>query len=289
MKGAAAEKVAAVVVLYHPDAGQVSALVASLQGQVGPIYLVDNSVPPVTALGELLQRMEQVRYLPNHANLGIAAALNCGAHQALQDGCDLLLTMDQDSNPAADMVAQMLAVRGEPAHQPLGMLAPFQITPAQQPSAGLPLLTQVMTPMTSGCLLELDAYRSVGPFRGDFFIDFVDNEYCLRLRRAGFGVIRVNRALLRHQVGELRTYGPFVATNHGPLRRYYKSRNRLYVFVEYFSSFPGHCLFDLIRLLKEIGSILLFEQGKAAKFRMMLRGALHFLQGRSGSFEEASR
>lgn len=283
-------KIAAVVVLYHPDAGALTALVASLQRQAGPIYLVDNSIPPVTELGEALQQSgQQVRYLPNHANLGIAAALNSAAQRATQDGCELLLTMDQDSRPDPDMVAQMLACRRQLSGLSLGMLAPFQITPAQQPSAGLPEFQAVMTPMTSGCLLELAAYQSVGPFRDDFFIDFVDNEYCLRLRKAGFEVVRANRALLQHQVGELRRYGPFVATNHGPLRRYYKTRNRLYVFVEYLASFPGHCLFDLVRLAKEISSILLFEQQKGAKCRMMLRGALHFLQGRSGSFEEASR
>lgn len=283
-------KIAAVVVLYHPDEGQLSALVTSLLGQVvGPIYLVDNSVPPAAEIVMALQQPEKVEYLPNHTNIGIAAALNIAARRALETGFDLLLTMDQDSLPASDMVARMLACREQLAGQRIGMLAPFQVTPAQSPSLSALGFTPVMTPMTSGCLLELAAYQAVGPFRDDFFIDFVDNEYCLRLRRAGFRVIRVNHALLQHRVGELRKYGPFVATNHGPLRRYYKTRNRLYVFVEYFTAFPGHCLFDLVRLAKETGSILLFEQHKPAKFRMMLRGVLHFLQGRRGSFEEASR
>ncbi len=284
-----APKIAAVVVLYHPEAEPLSSLVAALMEQVGLVYLVDNSVPPVARLGATLQQQGNIRYLPNHANQGIATALNIAARRALQDGCELLLTMDQDSLPAPDMVARMLTCRERMAGQCLGMLAPFQITPAQQPTSHLPEFQTVMTPMTSGCLLELAAYQAVGPFRDDFFIDFVDNEYCLRLQRAGFAVIRANQALLRHQVGDLRTYGPFVATNHGPLRRYYKTRNRLYVFTEYLRSFPAHCLFDLVRLVKEIGSILLFEQQKGSKFRMMLLGVLHFLQGRRGSFEEASR
>lgn len=281
--------IAAVVVLHHPEPEQLSSLVAALMEQVGLVYLVDNSVPPAAELGTALQQPDDILYLPNHANLGIAAALNSAARRALQGGCELLLTMDQDSLPEPDMVAQLLACREHLTGKRLGMLAPFQVTPAQQPTPHLPEFQDVMTPMTSGCLLELAAYEAVGPFRDDFFIDFVDNEYCLRLQRAGFAVMRANRALLQHQVGDLRTYGPFVATNHGPLRRYYKTRNRLYVFREYLRSFPAHCLFDLVRLVKEIGSILLFEQQKGSKFRMMLLGVQHFLQGRRGSFEEASR
>ncbi len=142
-----------------------------------------------------------------------------------------------------------------------------------------------MTPMTSGCLLSLDAYREVGPFRDDLFIDFVDNEYCLRLRKMGFQVLRANGAMLQHSVGDTHKYGPFIATNHSPLRRYYKTRNRFWVFREYVKDFPGHCLFDLVRLVKEIVSIILFEGEKLAKLRMMWRGWCDFLRGRFGRYD----
>jgi rhamnosyltransferase len=139
--------------------------------------------------------------------------------------------------------------------------------------------------MTSGCLLDLVAWQVVGPFRDDFFIDFVDNEYCLRLRREGYRVLRANRANLEHAVGDISRYGPLIATNHSPLRRYYKTRNRLWVFREYLPDFPGHCLFDLVRLAKEIGSILLFEVEKWAKLRMMWRGFRDFRRERFGRYE----
>lgn len=282
------QRIAAVVVLYHPSA-DLPELVYGLLGQVNAVYLVDNSVPPASEVVMPLLQTDAIVYLPNNANLGIAAALNIAAQRAEREGYAFLLTMDQDSFTSADMVERMLHCLDADDNRPLGILAPFQVTPAQIPSVDDPACCEVMTPMTSGCLLDLAAYRAVGPFRDDFFIDFVDNEYCLRLKRAGYRVIRANRAVLQHQIGDIRTYGPFVATNHGPLRRYYKTRNRLYVFVEYLTSFPGHCLFDLVRLAKEIGSILLFEEQKSAKLQMMLIGVYHFLRGRRGSYEEACR
>jgi rhamnosyltransferase len=128
----------------------------------------------------------------------------------------------------------------------------------------------------------LAVWQTVGPFRDDFFIDFVDNEYCLRLRREGYRVLRANRAILEHAVGDITRYGPIIATNHSPLRRYYKTRNRFVVFREYLSTFPGHCLFDLVRLTKEIGSIILFEDEKWAKLRMMWRGWRDCQSGKMG-------
>ena len=103
-----APKIAAVVVLYHPEAEPLSSLVAALMEQVGLVYLVDNSTSLSVDAEKLSKQSGRLRYLPNHANLGIATALNIAARRALQDGCELLLTMDQDSLPAPDMVARML-------------------------------------------------------------------------------------------------------------------------------------------------------------------------------------
>jgi rhamnosyltransferase len=134
--------------------------------------------------------------------------------------------------------------------------------------------------------LNLQVYLDAGQFRDELFIDFVDNEYCLRLRRRGFSVLRADQAVLYHSVGDTRRYGPFIATNHSPLRRYYKTRNRFLVNRLYRRDFPGHCLFDRVRLTKEIFSILIFEGGKLAKLCMMWRGYLDYRRGRFGKYKE---
>jgi len=37
--------------------------------------------------------------------------------------------------------------------------------------------------ITSGSLLPLATYADIGPFREEFFIDFVDTDYCFRARK----------------------------------------------------------------------------------------------------------
>ncbi len=280
------ERVAAVVVLYHPGPDVVENI-RTWSGQVAVVYAIDNSETPDAVIIESLGTLPNLTYMPIGENRGMAAALNAGAVLAVAAGYDFLLTMDQDSRATPEMVALMIRCISWEGGENIGIIAPFHVTQGLiYREKGAPC-ENVMTPMTSGSLLNLQAYRAAGPFRNDLFIDFVDNEYCLRLKKSGFRVLRANQAILHHIVGDTRRYGPFVATNHPPLRRYYKTRNRLLVNSLYRWDFPGHCLFDRVRLAKEIVSILLFEREKAAKFRMMWRGYLDYRHGRFGKYEEA--
>jgi rhamnosyltransferase len=277
--------IAAVVILFNPG-DDVFGNIASYLDQVQVVFAVDNTETPLAEIVARMHNLPGVVYIPKYSNLGVATALNIGAEQAVAAGCDFLLTMDQDSRADPDMVSRMLDCLAGEDLASLGIIAPFHVTAARRSPPHGRACRDVMTPMTSGSLLNLHAYRIAGRFRDDLFIDFVDNEYCLRLRRQGFKVLRANGALLHHRVGDTRTYGPFIATNHPPLRRYYKTRNRFLVNRLYGRVFPGHCLFDRVRLLKEVVSILLFEREKAAKFRMMWRGYLDYRHGRFGKFGE---
>lgn len=303
-----ANRTAAVVVLFRPGAEMIDNI-RTWAGQVEVVYAVDNTERPGPESGDRrpgtgtgdsasrpcglgngnitdrLAALGNVIYLPQGENVGIARGLNIGAARAFAAGYDCLLTMDQDSRAAEDLVVRLVECRLAATGKP-GIVAPFHVTRAVRRPPPAEACSEVMTPMTSGCLLDLAAWVTAGPFRDDFFIDFVDNEYALRLRREGYRVVRANRALLEHAVGDITRHGPLIATHHGPLRRYYKTRNRFRVFREYLRTFPGHCLFDLIRLTKEIGSILLFEGEKLAKLRMMWRGWLDFRRGRFGKYGE---
>jgi rhamnosyltransferase len=281
----ASHQTAAVLIIYHP-LPEVMGNIRSIAHQVKTIFVVDNTVPPAKDFAAGLKAFRNLIYLPQGENLGVARALNIGAEEAMKAGFDFLLTMDQDSHAATDMVTRMHACLVLHEMDKVGVIAPFHVTKAARPTSGMAEFEDVMTPMTSGCLLNLSVYRKAGPFCDDLFIDFVDNEYCLRLRKSGFRVIRVNRALLFHSVGDTRRYGPFIATNHPPLRRYYKTRNRFLVYKLFRRDFPGHCLFDRVRLMKEIFSILLFEGEKLAKLRMMWRGYMDYRRGRFGKYGE---
>jgi len=144
--------------------------------------------------------------------------------------------------------------------------------------------------ITAGSLISLEAYSNVGGFNENFFIDYVDFEYCLKLKRNFFKIIKNPKAQLLHTVGELKKWniGPvsFYSTNHSPLRLYYRTRNRFQLREIYKSDNKRFFKEDLINFFKEIGTIILAETDKIQKMKMILRGYMDFKKSRFGKFQE---
>ncbi|HEX8530566.1 MAG TPA: glycosyltransferase family 2 protein [Cytophagales bacterium] len=284
----AKQLVAAVVVLYRPDAG-VADLLASYANAVGRLYVVDNSETPDEAvLQGIAERFPGARLVRNRANLGIARALNIGAEAAQAEGFAWLLTMDQDSRAAADMVPRLLAYAT--GHNPdgrTGIVAPWYLDQnTTEPPAQGPDWQEVPSVITSGNLLSLAAYRQVGPFDDKLFIDYVDHEYCLRLRKNGFRIVQVFAARLHHRQGNIQSRKVLnhhvFFSNHSATRRYYMTRNRLYVLQAYGHLFPEFRRLEIPAILKEFVKIVFFEGDKVAKLQHAWKGYVHFKQKRFG-------
>jgi rhamnosyltransferase len=272
------------VVLFHPDDG-ITQRVRSYIDEVSNLLVIDNSEPPSVVAEQLKQLGQKVIIVTNNGNKGIAHALNQGVDFGLSRGFNWLLTMDQDSEFQPGAVQAMKNFVAS-TKIPLGILAPFHHTPgARLPRFQNPTKALRIT-MTSGNLLNLEAAKECGPFEEKLFIDSVDHDYCLRLRRKGFQVIRLNAAILQHKLGDIRyrdVAGLRIKTsNHSPDRRYYMTRNRMFVM-------SRHMMFDikffwreLTELIKSFFAVVLFEEKKSQKLRAMLTGAWHFLTGRYG-------
>ena len=279
--------VAGVVVLFNPPEAVV-ANIRSYIDQIEILYVVDNSdiIDPI--LERELIALGKVSYLGNHGNPGQAHALNRGISTALEWGADFILTMDQDSSASPSLVSQMLAVLDEIPVREVGILAPFHLT-KNRPTRPSSRWQEMFTIMLSGNLLNADAYRKTGPFLEELFLDYVDNEYCLRLRKNGFRIIQVNGALLDHSWGNM-TENSFlgrrvVHLNYPPFRWYYIARNFCYVFSLYKNVFPE--TYRLHRRFVVIQAVyaLIFEPCRLLKLKMMIMGLRDFRIHRLGKLE----
>ena len=67
----------------------------------------------------------KVKYIYNNLNLGVAASLNIGAKEAIEQGYTYLLTMDQDSKATPDMINHML--KAYKHFQDIGIVTPFHV------------------------------------------------------------------------------------------------------------------------------------------------------------------
>ncbi|GAG35500.1 unnamed protein product, partial [marine sediment metagenome] len=110
---------------------------------------------------------------------------------------------------------------------------------------------------------------------------------CLRLRRRGYRVIVSTRADMSHVLGGQRSVYRrhsvrISASDYGPRRRYYMTRNRLAVAAQYFDAEPGWVVRELTRALLEIPAMLLLERRRVSKLAATVLGAWHAAIGRTG-------
>lgn len=282
-------RIAGTVILYNPDKDVVENIKSYL-ADIEILYVVDNSEVSDSKIIDQILQLDKVVYLNNGKNLGIAAALNIAAGKAIESGYDFLLTMDQDSFATSGMLDAMLdSVTGEDLTK-IGIIAPFQVDDFDDKRAGSEKYEIIISTMTSGNLLNLQIYKHIGKFREDFFIDQVDIEYCFNLAKRGYLVVRANKAILLHSLGNI-TRVKFLnrqlrTSNHPALRRYYMTRNRFCVWHEYQSleAAKETIAKDKICFRGEIRNILLMEKDKVAKLFMIAKGYIDYKRKRFGKY-----
>tara|TARA_R110001583_G_scaffold118774_1_gene270236 strand:+ start:3222 stop:4079 length:858 start_codon:yes stop_codon:yes gene_type:complete len=277
-----------VVVLYNPDES-VCSNIASYIDYIGLLYVVDNSEQKNLLLIDKINSHPSVVYIDNKSNLGIASALNRGAKEAINHSASWLLTMDQDSRFDKTSLQTLVAFAYSlPEDHKVGVLSPVHKTVnADVPIIKDDILTvEVNSVMTSGNLIYLKAFQSVGGFLEKYFIDCVDHEYCLRLKVNGFKVILHNESILEHNLGDIESRS-FIGreiyyTNHSAIRRYYITRNRLDVIFRYGKVFPYFSSNEVKKIFSEWLKILFFEENKLTKTFFILKGCKDFFIRRFG-------
>ncbi|MCI1987552.1 MAG: hypothetical protein LKJ69_12995 [Lactobacillus sp.] len=244
-----------VVVAYNPE---LPAFTAKLRtwAQVCPHIVVANNGDPLTV------KLPQVTILELDGNRGIAAAHNAGIAKLKADGVAYAFLMDQDSSVSGSffnaMWAQWPVVQA--AVPQLGMLSPlvkdvhlhkqlpiFQIqnnaiTTVQPQPAQAAYLTETL-PIASGCLVAVSAFDAVDGEKADWFIDWVDFEFALALRRQGLAVATTTAVEMAHQIGQTeprRFLTKTIYPSNAPVfRDYYYVRNGLLLYRTYGSEIEG--------------------------------------------------
>ncbi len=229
----------AVVVAYAPDAERLERLCRALALDAS-VIVVDN-----TPDGKPLPAPGLAAWIANGDNLGIATAQNIGIRAALRQGAQAVAFFDQDSEPPAGMLpalAAALAATGAGVAVPVCLDArsgqeypSFRLNrlgwpvPVHAGASSAPVALDLA--ISSGSLARAAVLEKAGLMDDGLFIDFVDFEWCARVRAAGFAIVAVPDAVMRHAIGQASVAAAglnvFV---HGPVRCYYRVRNAFHLF-----------------------------------------------------------
>ena len=263
--------------------------------EVGRLVVVDNcSEPAARSRIAALAASCNFEVIWNAENIGLAAGLNTGIRSAVvNEQYEWIATFDQDSRVFPGFGTAMLAAQAAcPFRGKVALIAPHhvsssEVTDEQPPHEGPPF-QEIKVALQSGSLFSRSAFKDVGLFDEAFFIDYVDFEFCLRLRKHGFRIIEASHAPVNHRVG-MPTSHKFLGItctvfNHSPLRRYYAARNRLRVYRRYAFSDPRWIGHDIWSWFKEIVKLVLFESNRCEKLAFAVRGVWDALRGRGGAY-----
>jgi rhamnosyltransferase len=289
-------KVCAVMVTYNPDSS-LEQNIRALLPQVDRLIVVDNgSELPIRSQIEAISSACQFEVIWNKENLGLATGLNIGIRNALASGdYTWIATFDQDSRVVPGFRDAMLNAYLSCPYQalvgiigPHHVLFPDELAERQLHGKFTPLFREIPVVMQSGIFLSTKILRKAGLFDDSFFIDYVDIEFCLRLRKSGYKVIEATNAVLAHRLGDPSRHTIFGKTttvfSHSPLRRYYASRNRVRMYPRYLlSDFPWIC-HDAWSWFKEVVKLVLFEEDRKRKLSFIARGVWDAMRGRSGMY-----
>jgi rhamnosyltransferase len=264
-----ANDVLAVVVSYNGVQKTIET-VHALRSQVGHIHIVDNgSAQESLVLLDSLEEETGISVERLGENRGVGCALNCGVQRARTTGSKWLLTMDQDSVVDNSFLAAYQAALEETPD--LVCLAPRITARSRKKDAEGGV---VQYAITSGNLVRVSLFDQIGMYDEGFFVDCIDFDFCLRLRRAGYEVHRVAEAEMQHQLGDSVDLPEAVRgyySRHSPVRRYYMYRNYLYLAERYMVSFPVFIL--KLGLLQMFLSVLVgfLDESPLASYRAILR------------------
>lgn len=233
MRGARA---CAGVVLYRPDKALLARQAEGLRGR--RVFAFANGPVDANALAALAPT--DLRLIESEENVGLGRGLNVVMETAASEGFTHVMLLDQDSEPPPDLLNQLTSrcAALEELGEKIAIIAPRLVPPQEgfykpisyewrRGGNGRDLAALDFAP-TSGSLVSLAAFETVGPFRSDFFIAGIDVEWGFRAWDRGWGSYLATDLAMPHRWGEAvseEDLGKPQILRHSNLRNYYYARN----------------------------------------------------------------
>jgi GT2 family glycosyltransferase len=284
-------RVAAVVVTYNRSDVLPNALTGLLAQSrpLNELIVVDNASTDGTT-DMLAADFPTACLVRMSENLGPGGGFAQGIGEAVSNGNDWVWVFNDDDVPDPDALEALLdavvelpartGILGSGRREGLGRAIPlggrwtgFRHRSVALPAdtSGAPVALDVLT--FSGSLVSAALVREVGVPKIDYFMMVEDFEYCLRARRAGWGVYALPRPLVVSLAlgsqGQAR-----------PWRGYYQTRNQLAMALEHRSL--RELWWWAFRNAKFCAGAVRSRDRPGKRLRMRALGAWHALRGVSG-------
>ncbi len=241
---------ATIIITYNPDIGKVNNLIRSIVlNKDSCVIVVDNNSLNIEDFSNLFTIDNVVHTVFLEDNLGIAFAQNMGIKKAIELGASHILFFDQDSKISNNFVDDLISDYKKISvdNTKIAAIGPrfidenkgFYFPALRFNKYGLidkisvediKVPTEVSFLISSGTLVSVDSLKSIGFMKEEFFIDFVDTEWCFRALSMGYKIYMSEKAIMKHSIGDdtLKIFN-FNIPVHSGFRRYYRIRNLFFM------------------------------------------------------------
>lgn len=263
-------KIAAVVVIYHPDESLLYRNIKAFADCVDTIIIWRNSLED--NFDYLDEWRSKILFMGSGHNEYMAKPLNRVMDYCVSERYDYLLTMDQDScwENFAGFVSVVYAL---PKDGSVAVYAPNVNHYLKDESVDYEDIEWVIQ---SGMLLDLRVVKPYGGFREDYGIYGVDEEFCYWLRLHGKKVRSFTHFHLKQRYGNARkSWLGFYVYDYSPVVRYFLIRNMIWMKREFKDSTITRRIVHVFLL--NVRDIVLVENHKVAKLLKLFQGVQHGL------------
>ncbi len=232
--------IVAVVIWYNPEYIVLNNIKTYCRF-FNKIFIIDNSD---VNNSDLAKEIPNAEYYSCGTNLGIAKALNIGCSKAYKEGYNWCITMDQDSYFSENVVEKYIKLVEvyNKTNKQYGSFTPsLDLKPTNMYDLFIKLIKpiykkffskskerEVSFCITSGNIINLEVWKKLDGFDSDLFIDGVDIDFSIRLRKIGYKILQIRTINLHHSLGDFR-FTFFRKDTHSDFRLYYMIRNSLYI------------------------------------------------------------
>jgi rhamnosyltransferase len=271
-------QVCAVVTTFDPDELFNDRLNNTFE-QVGLVIVVNDSG---SLLGFNISKSDKITLINNERNIGIASSLNVGIEKAIALGYKYIITLDDDTMLCSDYVKLLyeFMLNDHTVALSIGSFSHSNTTD------DTPFKSNAV--ITSGAMVKSKSFIDVNGFADEMFIDYVDFDFCLKLRTLVGDIWTVPQAKFSHTIGEkkeIRFFGFYLSSfNHQPFRIYYQARNTVYLFKKHFFKYPIYMLYILRNVVTLQLRVLFIDTNKIKKFKLLYKGLVDALCSKYGKY-----
>jgi len=274
--------VCAGVILYNPNIDRLTKNIDAIKPQVGKLILVDNGSDNIDKVQDVFADFadNEISWIKNTENKGVSGALNQLIEFADKNGFEWILTLDDDSVCGENMVAELLTAIQ--LYDNIAIVSPRIIdrdASVGKSSADKPAgdHEEINMCITAGSLTNIKAVLEAGGYDERLFIDHVDHDMCLRLKRRGYRIIKVSTAVIYQEFGKEALRRRFlwkIYTQRGytPFRVYYQTRNSLYMVRKYGGEFDSRPRYFYAYLIFAFFARFIYEPKRISRLKAFVTG-----------------